>query len=168
MTNNVSRAQEELVSREASERSNKTRKTVFEEPNWLEIPESVKKRFLSQGYALRWIRVMVNNNEDYQNIGKRLAEGWEFVESESVPDMLNSSVVREGGRYAGAVCRGDLALAKMPAELAQSRQEFYENRSKEMVQAVNSQLMSNNDSKMPIHNTSKTQVSRGKIPKFQD
>jgi len=61
-----------------------------------------------------------------------------------------------------------LALAKMPKELAESRQEFYENRSREMVDAVNAQLMRENNSQMPISNQSRTQVSRGKQAKFQD
>jgi hypothetical protein len=56
----------------------------------------------------------------------------------------------------------------MPAELAESRQEFYENRSREMVDAVNAQLMNSSDSRMPISNQSRTQISRGKQPKFQD
>ena len=34
--------------------------------------------------------------------------------------------------------------------------------------AVNSQLMSNSDSRMPIYNNSKSTVTRGKSPKFQD
>jgi len=159
----------ETTSRTATTRESSKRKSmVFEEPNWLAIPETVRERYLNAGMSLRWIRVLINNNEDYQNVGKRLAEGWEFVNSEEVPEMLHSSFVRDTGRYQGSVCRGDLALAKMPTELAQSRQEFYENRSRDMVAAVNAQLMNSSDSRMPIHNQSKTQVSRGKIPKFQD
>jgi len=82
--------------------------------------------------------------------------------------MLHSSDVREGGRYAGAVCRGDLALAKMPKELAESRKDFYEGRSREMVDAVNAQLMNSSDSRMPISNNRRTKVSRGKQAKFQE
>ena len=155
-------------SRSSNNREINQRRTIFEEPNWLEIPPSVRIRFDNEGMALRWIRISIRNQEDYQNVGKRTAEGWEFVQAEEVPEMLQSSDVREGGRYEGAVCRGDLALAKMPAELAESRQEFYENRSREMVDAVNAQLMNSSDSRMPISNQSRTQISRGKQPKFQD
>jgi hypothetical protein len=61
-----------------------------------------------------------------------------------------------------------LALAKMPLRKAQSRQRYYENQSNEMVDAVNQQLMGQNDSRMPIRNNSKSQVTRGRAPKFQD
>jgi len=155
-------------SRSSTTRETKQRRTTFEEPNWLDIPESVIHRFSGENMALRWIRITLRNQEDYQNVGKRTAEGWEFVKEDEVPEMLHSSDVREGGRYAGAVSRGDLALAMMPKELAESRQEFYENRSREMVDAVNAQLMRENNSQMPISNQSRTQVSRGKQAKFQD
>jgi len=165
MTRNLETESRATSTREAV---TKRKSKVFEEPNWLDIPTTVRERFANNGMALRWIRFLIGNNEDYQNIGKRLAEGWELVQSEEVPEMLHSSFVRDTGRYQGAVCRGDLALAKMPQELADSRQEFYENRSREMVAAVNAQLMNSNDSRMPIQNNSTTKVSRGKVPKFQD
>jgi hypothetical protein len=128
----------------------------------------VKNRFNSEGMSLRWLRITLKGNEDIQNMGKRIAEGWVLVGQEEVPEMVQSSIVREEGRYSGAVCRGDLALAKMPTELAESRQEFYENRSREAVEAVNSQLMRSSDSRMPVSNSSRTKVTRGKAASFQD
>jgi len=154
--------------RNANTRESKSASNTFQEKNWLEIPDPVQERFNSSGLALRWIRITVRGKDDYQNIGKRQADGWEFVSPDEVPEMLASSDVRGDGRYAGAICRGDLALAKMPLERAISRQEFYEQRSRDMVRAVNSQLMGSNDSRMPISNNSQTKVSRGKVPKFQD
>jgi hypothetical protein len=140
---------------------------VFEEQDWLSIPPSVKARFDGEGMALRWIRVSLKGKDDYQNVGKRLSEGWQFVTVEEVPEMVNSSVVREEGRYTGAICRGDLALAKMTKARAKSRQEFYENKSREMVDAVNAQLMRENNSAMPISNSSRTRVTRGRA-RFDD
>jgi len=140
---------------------------VFEEQDWLSIPPSVKARFDGEGMALRWIRVSLKGKDDYQNVGKRLSEGWQFVNVEEVPEMVNSSVVREEGRYTGAICRGDLALAKMTKARAKSRQEFYENKSREMVDAVNAQLMRESNSAMPISNSSRTRVTRGRA-RFDD
>jgi len=59
-------------------------------------------------------------------------------------------------------------LAKLPLRKAQARQAHYENASREMVDAVNAQLMNSSDSRMPIRNNSKTQVTRGRPAKFQD
>ena len=155
-------------SEESRELNSREQEYEYREPNLLEIPESVENRFLDQGLKLRWIRISTRNQDDYRNVGKRQAEGWEFVSVEEVPEMIHSSFVREEGRYTGTVCRGDLALAKMPLRKAQSRQAYYENQSREMVDAVNAQLMNSSDSRMPIRNNSKTQVTRGRTPKFQE
>jgi hypothetical protein len=154
-------------SRSTSTREAKPRRT-FEEPNWLDIPPTARERFRNEGMSLRWIRMTIKGNDDIQNMSKRQAEGWEIVQSEEVPEMTHSSVVREEGRYSGAVCRGDLALAKMPSDLAESRQEYYEQKSREAVGAVNAQLMRNSDSRMPISNTSRSRVTTGKQPSFQE
>ena len=157
-------------SRSSQVRENQTREEVytFEEEDALAIPEEVKARFLNQGMVLRWIRVQLKGADDYQNVGKRQRDGWVFVTPDEVPEMSTSSIVKEGGRYAGTVVRGDVALAKMPEGRAIARREHYENKANELMNAVNSQLMSNNDSRLPIYNNSKSTVSRGKSPKFQD
>ena len=157
-------------SRSSQVRENQTREEVytFEEEDALAIPEEVKARLLNQGMVLRWIRVQLRGADDYQNVGKRQRDGWVFVTPDEVPEMSTSSIVKEGGRYAGTVVRGDVALAKMPEGRAIARREHYENKANELMNAVNSQLMSNNDSRMPIYNNSKSTVSRGKSPKFQD
>jgi hypothetical protein len=118
--------------------------------------------------VLRWIRIQIRGADDYQNVGKRQRDGWVFVTPDEVPELSTSSIVREGGRYAGTVVRGDVALAKMPEGRAIARREHYENKANELMNAVNSQLMSNNDSRMPIYNNSKSTVTRGKNPKFQE
>lgn len=157
-------------SRNAETRELNSREADYEyrEPNLLDIPDSVKNRFEDSGMALRWVRMTVKNQDDYKNVGKKIQEGWQFVGIDEVPELQHSSFVREQGRYQGAVCRGDLALAKMPLKKAQNRQAYYENQSREMVDAVNNQLMSQSDARMPIRNSSKTNVTRGRTPKFQD
>ena len=152
---------------ESREINSREQDMEFREPNMLDIPDSVVNRFKNEGMALRWIRINLRGKDDYTNVGKRVQEGWQFVDVNEVPEIQHTSFVRDEGRYTGAVCRGDLALAKMPLQKAENRQRFYENKSSEMVDAVNQQLMSQSDSRMPIRNSSKSQVTKGKTPKFQ-
>ena len=56
--------------------------------------------------TLGWLRIDLKDKEDYQNIGKKQQQGWEFVTPEEVPEMGATSIVRKEGRYAGVVCRG--------------------------------------------------------------
>tara|TARA_R100001510_G_C7633774_1_gene192285 strand:- start:81 stop:575 length:495 start_codon:yes stop_codon:yes gene_type:complete len=140
---------------------------TFEEPNLLEIPETIVDRFNDAGMTLGWMRLSVRGKDDVSHIGRKMQEGWEFVKKEEVPEMEQSSVVRDEGRYSGAVCRGDVALGKIPTGRIEARKAYYKNKSDSLMDAVNSQLMKNNNSRMPISNSSKTQTIRGRTPKFQ-
>ena len=70
------------VARSASTREQNTREETewtYEEPNALEIPDPVINRFTNEGMSLRWIRINLKGVDDYQNVGKRMAEGWAWV-----------------------------------------------------------------------------------------
>jgi hypothetical protein len=163
------------MTRNEKERSSATREAttreeeyIFEEPDALTIPEMVQARFDNEEMSLRWIRISVKGVDDIMNVGKKQQEGWVFVTPDEVPEMAITSFVREEGRYLGAVCRGDLALAKKPIAKVRARQKFYEKKANEQMDAVNAQLMKNSDSRMPISNTSKSVTTRGRQPSFQD
>ena len=156
-------------------RSNETRETetreeewTFEEPDALEIPEEVEARFNNDGLSLRWLRISVKGQDDITNIGKKQQQGWEFVTPDEVPELAITSFVRKEGRYTGTVCRGDLALAKLPTGKVMARRKHYENKSNQMMDAVNAQLMKGNNSRMPITNSSKSVITKGRQPSFQD
>ena len=118
--------------------------------------------------TLGWLRITLKGQEDYKYIGKKLQEGWEFVSKDEVPELGATSVVRDEGRYAGAICRGDIALGKIPTRIYKARSEHYRKKSDQLMDAVNSQLMRGNNSRMPISNTSKTQTIKGRTPRFQE
>ena len=141
---------------------------TFEEPNALTIPDSVEARFDNDGLALRWIRISIKCQDDIGNVGNKLQLGWEFVSPDEVPEMALTSFVRDEGRYQGAVCRGDVALVKMPAGKVNSRRKFYEQKANDQMDAVNAQLMKSSDSRMPITNSSRSVTTKGRVPSFQD
>ena len=157
-------------------RSSQTRDTneraqteyVFEEPSQTQIPKGVEEKFKNSGMTLGWLRIDLKDKEDYQNIGKKQQQGWEFVTPEEVPEMGATSVVRKEGRYSGVVCRGDLALGKIPTFKLEAKKAHYLNKSKEMMNAVNYQLMGDKSNPLPVSNTSKSSVTKGRTPKFQD
>ena len=162
MTRNESRTEQ------LREQTTREEEWTFEEPNALTIPENVQARFDNEGMALRWIRYSLQGKDDITNVGKKLQAGWVFVSPEEVPEMSLTSFVRDEGRYQGAVCRGDVALVKMPAGKVTARRKFYENKANDQMDAVNSQLMKSSDSRMPITNSSRSVTTRGRQPSFQD
>jgi len=152
--------------RETNERAQKD--YVFEEPSATNIPDVVNEKFKNSGMTLGWLRIDLKDKEDYQNIGKKQQQGWEFVTPEEVPEMGATSIVRKEGRYTGVVCRGDLALGKIPTFKLEAKKAHYLKKSNQMMDAVNQQLMSQSNSQAPISNTSKSSVTKGRRPTFQD
>ena len=127
-------------SEETREATSKQETTSFEETNFLHIPEGVKNRFNSQGMSLRWIRITLNGEDDYKNVGKRQREGWTFVSPEEVPELASTSIVKEGGRYSGVVSSGDVALAKIPTETAEERRTYYAGKTQERNEALDNTI----------------------------
>ena len=139
----------------------------FEDQNYLSIPDNVKKKFENQGMTLRLIRITLGGEDDYKNVGKKQREGWIFVTPEEVPELSSTSIVKGEGKYKGVVSMGDVALAKMSTERVMARQKYYQNKHKSQEEALDANLRAQSDSKMPITNSSKSTVTRGREPRFQ-
>ena len=73
MTRNESRIEQ------LREQNTREEEWTFEEPNALDIPETVQARFENEGMALRWIRVSLQGKDDITNVGKKMQSGWVFV-----------------------------------------------------------------------------------------
>jgi len=143
--------------RSTSNRESNAREEVeytFEEQDALHIPDAVLQRFTNENMTLGWLRMTLKGKDDVKHIGKKLQEGWVFVDLADVPEMSATSVVKDEGRYAGVVCRGDVGLAKIPTGKYEARSKFYRDKSTAMNQAIEAQLMGNNNSRMPISNNS--------------
>ena len=150
------------------EETTREQEWTFEEPDALTIPDNVLERFDNEGMSLRWIRISIKGQDDQKNVGNKLQLGWVFVSPEEVPELALTSFVRDEGRYQGSVCRGDVALVKMPSGKVSARRKFYESKANNQMDAVNAQLMKHSDSRMPISNTSRSVTTRGRLPSFQE
>jgi hypothetical protein len=143
------------------------KKVQYTPPEMLEIPEEVRGRFDKEGFRLRWIRFKLAGEEDYKNIGVREREGYVLVKPEEVPEMAGAtdeyaSIKREKS----FVTIGDVALAKIPAELADARAEYYEGIAISQENAVDEGLERNNSEHMPFISRNKSKVGRGKSARF--
>jgi len=159
---NTTRAQEERegLSREAI-------LEAIEDSDWLKIPDSVKTKYLDEGYVLRWVRVMLDNQDDYQNIGRKEREGWTFVTAKECPELSSGFKVQEDGRMTGCILRGDVALAKQPIEYAQAKTEATRKRTDQMETAIQNRMMRDHpDRRMPITDSSQSRVSTGNRARF--
>lgn len=142
-------------------------KRSFTQKDWLEVPPSVKNRFLGEGYVLKWVRISIRGEHDYKNLGMKQAEGWEFVRPSEVPELVQGFQIQEDERFGGSVLiRGDVALAKLPVEWMEAKKEAVRERTEALTQALEEQLARHSNAKMPISDSSTRRVKTGRLASF--
>ena len=141
--------------RSAESRDKISRRKPWQPPSLLDAPPP------PQGYVYRWIRESMIGQNDPANMSKRIREGWEPVRAEEHPEFEAPTV--EDGRHIGVIGVGGLILAKMPIETVEQRRAYYNKMASDQMEAVDSNLMRESDSRMPISKPNRnTQVTFGK------
>ena len=131
-----------------------------ERPKQWQAPELLPEPDKQAGFAYRWIRVSTLNNADPRNLSAKLREGWEVVSVEEQPKF--QLLVDPDSRYKDNIEIGGLLLCKTPIELVEQRTEYYEKQTQSQTDAVDNNLMRQNDPRMPLFNERKSTTSFGK------
>lgn len=123
-------------------------------------PSSLDAPPAPEGYRHRWIRMEVGGQDDRKNLSARLREGFELVRAEDYPDFELPSIL--DGKHAGVIAVGGLLLARIPIETADERTSHYSQQAADQLQAVDNDLMREQNPIMPIHKPDRrTQVTFG-------
>jgi hypothetical protein len=133
---------DQKTSRAAVTRSKTERPKVYKPPSSLDAPPA------PDGYRHRWIRAESVGFQDSKNIFGRLREGYELVRADEYKDS-DYPIVNEG-KYAGVIGVGGLLLARIPEELAKSRSEYQKQLSEGQDEAIENDLLKDQDKRMPI------------------
>ena len=120
------------------------------------LPEPDKQA----GYAYRWIRVSTLNSADPRNVSSKLREGWEPVPIEEQPQFR--LLVDPNSRYKDQIEVGGLLLCKTPIEFVEQRNAYYAKQTSAQAEAVDNNLMSQSDPRMPLFKERKSTSSFGK------
>ncbi len=142
------------TSRANQTRSKSERPKVWVPPSSLDAPPA------PDGFRYRWIRAESVGFQDTKNVTSRLREGYELVRAEEIENASDYPVI-DDGRYKGVVGVGGLLLAKVPIEIAKQRQEYMTRRHAERSEAVNNDLMKEQDKRMPINVDGQSRVTFG-------
>jgi hypothetical protein len=146
--------QENNTSRANQTRSKSERPKVWVPPSSLDAPPA------PDGFRYRWIRAESVGFQDTKNVSSRLREGYELVRAEEVENASDYPVV-DDGKYKGVVGVGGLLLAKVPIEIAQQRQQYMTNQHKLKTEAIDNDLMKEQDKRMPINIDRQSRVTFG-------
>ena len=98
--------------------------------------------------------------QDTKNITGRLREGYELVRAEEIENASDYPVVDEG-RYKGVIGVGGLLLAKVPEEIAKQREDYMRRQHEARNEAVENDLMKEQDKRMPINIERQSRVTFG-------
>ena len=142
------------TSRASQTRTKSERPKVWVPPSSLDAPPA------PDGFRYRWIRAESVGFQDTKNITGRIREGYELVRAEEVENASDYPVLDEG-KYKGVIGVGGLLLAKVPIEIAKQRQEYMTNRHADRNEAVEHDLMKEQDKRMPINVDRQSRVTFG-------
>ena len=128
--------------RAAGTRSKTERPKEYKPPSSLDAPQA------PDGFRHRWIRAESMGFNDTKNIHGRLRSGYELVRADEY-DTEEYPIVLDG-KYAGVIGVGGLLLARIPEELAQSRMDYQRKQTEGQDEAVESDLLRDQDNRMPM------------------
>ena len=129
------------------------------------LPELPEEAVNDERFVYRWTRVELDGEEDVKNILRRERDGWVFVKPDDLPGSYKMPV-RATGNAKGVVGIDDVALMRLPREIAEARRRWLDKKAADQMQAVNRQLYRENDPRMPIFNESRTAVRVGRNAEF--
>ena len=144
---------EKRTSRASQTREKQSKPKVWSPPSSLDAPPA------PTGFRHRWIRAESLGFNDTKNIAGRIRSGYELVRADEYPD--SDYPIVEDGKYKGVIGVGGLVLARVPVEIAKSRNEYYAKMHDDKVKAVDSDLMKEQHPDMPINIDRQSRVTFG-------
>tara|TARA_R100001163_G_scaffold23005_2_gene19399 strand:+ start:51 stop:500 length:450 start_codon:yes stop_codon:yes gene_type:complete len=145
---------ENRIKRDQETREKTTATRQWEQPDILPMPNP------EPGYKFKWVRISTLGETDARNISSKLREGWEPVKAADHPEI--TMVVTESDKFKDNIVIGGLMLCKMPEEMVAQRKQYFEQMTKDQMEAVDNNLMRENDPRMPIFNDRKSTTTFGK------
>jgi hypothetical protein len=141
------------TSRASETRVKNDRPKVWTPPSSLDAPPA------PDGFRHRWIRAESLGFDDTKNITGRMRSGYELVRADEYPDQNFPSV--KDGKYAGVIGVGGLVLARVPEEIAKSREQYFARKTKEREDAIANDPLKEQHPSMPISSERQTRVTFG-------
>ena len=141
------------TSRASQTRAKTAKKTVWTPPSSLDAPPA------PDGYHHRWIRAETMGFDDTKNMSGKLRSGYELVRADEYPETDYPTI--NDGKYKGVIGVGGQLLARISAELVESRKEYFANLTKQKDEAIDNDLLKEQHPGMPIDVDRQTRVTFG-------
>jgi hypothetical protein len=139
------------IDRELETRERETRIRAYTPPQ--QLPDPIPQA----GYSFRWVRTAMMGQSDARNVSMSRREGYEPVKVEDHPEM--EMALDDSSKASGNVEIGGLMLCKIPTEILEGRQAYYERLNQQQINSVDNNFMRENDSRMPLFTEKRSEVS---------
>jgi hypothetical protein len=139
--------------RASQTRTAEKRPTTWTPPSSLDAPPA------PAGFRHRWIRTEVLGFDDTKNMSGKIRSGWELVRADEYPDTVYPEI--KDGKYSGVIGVGGLVLARIPEEVAKSREAYFNKQTQDREEAINNDLLKDQHPSMPINSDRQTRVTFG-------
>jgi len=123
-------------------REKNSRPLTWKPPSSLDAPPP------PEGYKHRWLRMEANGIDDRKNLSARLREGFELVRAEEYPEWDLPTI--NDGKHAGVIAVGGLVLARIPLDIVEQRTRYFQNQTREQIEAVDNDLLRDQHPSMPM------------------
>ena len=140
-------------------RATDARKKVWAPPSQMDAPAP------PPGYRYRFVRMELLGDTDDANVVSRIRQHYEPVRADEIAGFHVDAM--KTGEHAGIVRSGDCILCKVPEEVVQQRDAYYQGQAERMMDAVDGDLDKNSSDVMPIHKERRTRVTKGR-PKEEE
>ena len=139
------------IDRELETRERESRVRAYTPPQ--QLPDPIPQA----GYSFRWVRTAMMGQSDARNVSMSRREGYEPVKVEDHPEM--EMALDDSSKASGNVEIGGLMLCKIPPEILEGRQDYYERLTQQQINSVDNNFMRENDSRMPLFTEKRSEVS---------
>jgi len=141
------------ASRASTTRVKQEKPKVWTPPSSLDAPPA------PDGFRHRWIRAESMGFDDSKNITGKIRSGWELVRADEYPNEEYPTMTT--GKHAGVIGVGGLLLARIPEEVAKSREEYFKKMTQDREQAFENDPLKEQHPSMPINQERQTRVTFG-------
>jgi len=146
-------------------RLNRTKRDVEtratqERPKQWKAPEILPEINKEDGYSYRFVRTSTLGVADAKNVSAKFREGWEPVNASEHPEAM--VMADQAIKFEDSIEIGGLLLCKTDEELTKQRDEYYSQKTGQVMESVDNNFMRDQDLRMPLFNERKTKTDFGK------
>ena len=106
-------------------------------------------------YVFHWVAVSIAGQSNDTNVSQKFRDHWIPCKAVDYPELQVT------GNKDGNVEIGGLLLCKKPKEMAEARDDYYDQKARNQMESVDNSFLRNSDARMPLFSDRKSTTTKG-------